>query len=665
MALISVLDAKTIDQISAGEVVERPSSVVKELTENAIDAGAGAISIEIKDGGVAMIRITDDGCGIAPEDLPTAFLPHATSKLHSITDLDDLATLGFRGEALSSIASVSRVEMITKTADELSACRCRIDGGKLLGIDDIGAPNGTTIIVRDLFYNIPARAKFLKSAMTEASYIGTYVEQLALSHPGIAFSFTVNGSVKLETSGSGSLKDVIYKLYGRDVVKELIPLNFHDEGRGIDISGFIARPVVSRGNRHFENYYVNGRYVKNRVVMKAIEDGYGNKLMQHQYPFTCFAIDIDGRKVDINVHPTKMEVRFSEETVLYELLRNLITEALSSQEMILRPSLDAKASKPAVEKPQKKVPEPFEKKAREDGLACIRESAPTYPAMAVNTQHVPQTEGTTERAKTFAESFVVTADKTPPVPTDKSVMENKSRTAEESEHTMPAKPCNAEVPPTEPIAAAKAENESFEQMTFGFLTEEARKTSRIVGQCFDTYWIVEYNGSLFIIDQHAAHEKVLYEQFMAKYRERKLASQQISPPLIVTLTSLEESLLKEHKNAFEELGFVIEHFGGHDYAVRAVPYTLEALGTKKLFIEILDHLEDAPRIEDMDIYTHRVATEACKAAVKGHDKISFSEAQHLIDTLLTLDDPYHCPHGRPTIIAFTQKELEKKFKRVL
>ena len=611
---IALLDKKTIDQIAAGEVVERPSSVVKELVENAIDAHSTAITIEIKDGGVSLIRVTDDGCGIAPDEIPTAFMRHATSKIREIKDLDTLTTLGFRGEALSSIAAVSRVELITKRAEDLTATRCRIDGGKEISIDEIGAPDGTTMIVRDLFYNVPARAKFLKTALTESAHVGSYVEQLALSHPGIAFTYIQGGSARITTSGSGFLRDVIYHLYGKEVVKELIPISYTDEEFGLSLEGFAASPVISRGNRAFEHYYVNGRYVKNRVIMRAIEDGFGTRLMQHQYPFTTLFIDIDGSKVDVNVHPTKMEVRFSEETAIYEVIRKAVSEALKKAEMIVQPSLEGKSRiEPVVEA---EAPEPFERETRRKMAESPAKPAPLNPVTYESAPVRPDNTGSLIRESA---AYI----------------------------TQPASPV------------------TYEQTTFGFLTEEARTRHKLIGQAFKTYWIVEFDKSLFIIDQHAAHEKVLYEQLMARYRERELASQAIDPAIVVSLTIKEELLLNEHMDAFAGLGFVIEHLGGRDYAVRAVPYTLSALGSKDLFMEMLDHLEDTKRAEELDIYTHRVATEACKAAVKGHDALTFAEADRLIDDLLKLEDPYHCPHGRPTIIAFTQSELEKKFRRIV
>jgi DNA mismatch repair protein MutL len=663
MRPIEVLDQKTIDQIAAGEVVERPASIVKELAENAIDAGATAVAIDIRDGGITQIRITDDGCGIAENEIAKAFLRHATSKITKVQDLSEIASYGFRGEALSSIAAVSRVEMITKRPEDLTATRFRIEGGKPVEKEEIGAPDGTTVIVRSLFYNTPARAKFLKTAMTEASHVGSYAEQLAISNPKVSVKYTVNGELKIDTSGNGSLKDVLYQIYGREISKELVPVQGYEEDaeKGIEIRGLIAKPVVSRGNRNFENYYVNGRCVKSRILMKAIEDGYGNKLMQHQYPFTVLFLTIDGHKVDVNVHPAKTEVRFSEEQAVYDAVRHAVEGALKRQEMIVKASLedavvhadDAGKVSGQAENPSgspegkgreeasargsagkektagSSVPEPFEKKARE----------------RLRTDKMPGPEKQDPEKQD--------PEKQNPEKPDQGKQDPEKNVLPESEGTGAAVPGMKEA--------------SYEQqeMPTGFLKEKAKADRRIIGQAFSTYWIVEYQQNLFIIDQHAAHEKVLYERLIREYRNRKVSSQGVSPPMIVSLDIREETLMKTYAGAFRDLGFEIEPFGGREYAVSAVPYQLSAIDSKELFRSILDHLEDTREIEGLDLYTHRVATEACKAAVKGNGRLSAAEAEILIDELLTLDDPYHCPHGRPTIISLSRTDLEKKFKRIV
>ena len=637
MSSIHVLDQNTIDKIAAGEVVERPASVVKELTENAIDAGATRITIEIQDGGIKMIRITDDGAGIAPDEIRLAFLRHATSKIRSVEDLKGIASLGFRGEALSSIAAVSRVELITKTEDEITASRYVIEGGREKLLEEIGAPDGTTFVIRDIFYNTPARAKFLKTAMTEASHVGSIVEQLALSNPNVAFEYIVNGTSRLSTTGSGSLKDTIYHIYGRELASELLPIDYTEEG--IHIKGFIAKPSICRGNRNFENYYVNGRYVKSRVVSLGIEDGYGNKLMQHQYPFTCLMITVTGDAVDVNVHPTKMDVRFSDERFILNQLSTCIKKALYEQEMIIRSSLNPPV-KPKVEKEAVRysAPAPFEKN-------YLREKS-SYGDAVTETR-------TAAHAQTLAAG------------------DTKAQTAGSMLSQMPG---SVDVQAAGSIAiqsedASRSDSAVVykQQSIFdNFLDSKAEPDRIILGCAFNTYWIVQYQNTLFMIDQHAAHEKVLYCRFMRQYEKSEISSQIISPPVIFSVTEKEKALLDEYMEAFTKAGFEIESFGGKEYKISAVPYSMEALGSKQLFTGLLDSLEITQDPKKLEIYVHRVATEACKAAVKGGDKLSVSEARALIDELFDeCDDPYHCPHGRPTIISFTETELEKRFKRIV
>lgn len=629
MSSIHVLDQNTIDKIAAGEVVERPASVVKELTENAIDAGATRITIEIADGGIKMIRITDDGAGIAPEEIRLAFLRHATSKISSVDDLKGIASLGFRGEALSSIAAVSRVELITKTEDEITAMRYVIEGGREKLLDEIGAPDGTTFVIRDIFYNTPARAKFLKTAMTEASHVGSIVEQLALSNPNIAFEYIVNGASRLATTGSGSLKDTIYHIYGRELASELLPIDYSEEG--IQIKGFIAKPSICRGNRNFENYYVNGRYVKSRVVSLGIEDGYGNKLMQHQYPFTCLMITVTGDAVDVNVHPTKMDVRFSDERFILNQISTCIKKALFEQEMIIRSSLNPPI-KPKVEKKEEKyaAPAPFEKN-------YLREKS-SYGDAVTETR-------TASHAQTHAAGYT------------------ESQTASD----MESQAADSNAVQSEDASRADRPAVYKQQSIFdNFLDPKAEPDRIILGCAFNTYWIVQYQNTLFMIDQHAAHEKVLYCRFMRQYEKSEITSQMISPPVIFSVTEKEKALLDEYMEAFIKAGFEIESFGGKEYKIAAVPYSMEALGSRQLFTELLDSLEITQDPKKLEVYVHRVATEACKAAVKGGDKLSASEAKALIDELFDeCDDPYHCPHGRPTIISFTENELEKRFKRIV
>ena len=672
MSSIHVLDQNTIDKIAAGEVVERPASVVKELTENAIDAGATRITIEVADGGIKMIRITDDGSGISPDEIRLAFLRHATSKINSVEDLKGIASLGFRGEALSSIAAVSRVELITKTEDEITATRYVIEGGREKLLEEIGAPDGTTFVIRDIFYNTPARAKFLKTAMTEASHVGSIVEQLALSNPGIAFDYIVNGTSRLHTTGSGSLKDTIYHIYGRELASELLPIDYSEEG--IHIKGFIAKPSICRGNRNFENYYVNGRYVKSRVVSLGIEDGYGNKLMQHQYPFTCLMITVTGDAVDVNVHPTKMDVRFSDERFILNQLSTCIKKALYEQEMIIRSSLNPPV-KPKVEKEAARysAPAPFEKNyLREkstygDADTGMRGAAPSGTRTAAQAPiHAAGSAGLhsagNEAAHTVTGKEMHNAD----VAAGYSEAGREMFSSDDSGNQSAAE--NEERKSSEDAAGSADRPVTYTQQSIfdDFLDPKAEPDRIILGCAFNTYWIVQYQNTLFMIDQHAAHEKVLYCRFMRQYEKSGISSQMISPPVIFSVTEKEKALLDEYMEAFAEAGFELESFGGKEYKISAVPYSMEALGSKQLFTELLDSLEITQDPKKLEIYVHRVATEACKAAVKGGDKLSVSEARALINELFDeCDDPYHCPHGRPTIISFTETELEKRFKRIV
>ena len=636
MRKIAVLSQNTIDKIAAGEVVERPASVVKELVENAIDAGATAITVEIKEGGISFIRVTDNGGGIPKEQVPLAFLRHATSKITQAEDLLQITSLGFRGEALSSISAVSQMEVITKAPEDFMGVRYVIEGGQEKVLEDVGAPNGTTMLVRNLFFNTPARKKFLKTAMTEAGYVSSYMEQLALSHHNISFKYMVNGQLRLHTSGNANLKDVIYGIYGRDITRELLPVQY--EVSGLSVNGFIGKPSIARGNRNFENYYINGRYVKSKLLMKAIEEAYKPYMMQHKYPFVCLQYDIHGEDVDVNVHPTKMEVRFQNQSAIYNATYDLITDALAGKEIIPEVSL---TPKPAVGEKQAQlkeekipVPEPFEKNR-------IAEEKPVYAPVGLRPASAePKTESKAE-----------------PI--------NVNEPIKPREPEIQAKPeeQKKEAFPKEKQAVEKAEQ--LELFDNRLLSKEARIHHRIIGQLFDTYWLVEYDNKFYIIDQHAAHEKVLYERFLKEFAKKEILSQMISPPSLISLNLQESNLLKANLEIFREFGFEISEFGGKEYSIHAVPANIYGVSVQELFIQILDSLEQEHVSKTPDILAERIATAACKAAVKGNNRLSVKEADALIDELLNLENPYNCPHGRPTIISMTKYELEKKFKRIV
>ena len=707
MPHIELLDQITIDKIAAGEVIERPASVIKELVENAIDAGASAVVVEIEDGGISFMRITDNGCGIAKEDVRKAFLRHSTSKIRNAEDLSHISSLGFRGEALSSIAAVAQVELVTKTADDIFGTRYVIEGGQEKSLEEAGAPDGTTFMVRQLFYNTPARRKFLKTPMTEASHISDLLTRLALSHPEVSFQFINNHQPKMHTSGNGRLKDVIYHIYGREIANNLIPLDFRKES--IKVEGFLGKPLISRGNRNFENYFVNGRYIRSNILSKGIEDAYKDFTMQHKYPFVAFHIEIDQEKIDVNVHPTKMELRFSNQQEVYNLIYQAVNDGLHEKSLI--PEVEVpeppKATHPNVVKeesvraygspdgtsnlnvpakgnfettkasqPQKQSEDNeeknldyFMKKMQERVNAYHRQIShaevkkrDSISPKALETDKVKEavkrrlesekTECTLENNDKIAERAPLKIERT--LENNISIGNKTERAPEKEAETIPVSMENEE---------KSVQLDLFEE---NLLKKEVRQEYKIIGQVFDTYWLVQFQDNLYIIDQHAAHERVLYERTLAGMKNREYTSQYLSPPIILSLSMQEIDVLETYKERFTSIGFEIEPFGGDEYAVRAVPDNLFGIAKKDLLLEMLDSLSEglASNLEP-SLIDEKVASMSCKAAVKGNSRLSAAEVDMLIGELLTLDNPYHCPHGRPTIIAMTKRELEKKFKRII
>lgn len=660
MSMIQVLDESTINQIAAGEVVERPSAVVKELIENAMDAGATAITAEIKEGGLSLIRITDNGSGIEKGDIPLAFLRHATSKIRTAEDLLTVSSLGFRGEALSSIAAVAQVELITKTPDALLGYRYVIEGGEEKSFEEIGSPSGTTFIIRNLFYNTPARRKFLKSPSTETGYVSDLIERLMVSHPNVSFKFIVNNQVKLQSSGNNNTKDILYNVYGREIAKELIPIEYRSES--LSIFGYIGKPIINRGNRNYENYFINGRYIKSSVILRAIEEAYKPFLMQHKYPFTSLYFQIDPSDIDVNVHPQKLEVRLKTGDEIYSSTFQTIREALTQSQLI--PSIALQKEEVKKEKP-KGLPEPFEKQ-RLQQLEALK-------IMAAKRQegHLP---GSSESRN--IESKVTGSKNMDPLNTDSvnhesAILSSQPHMVQEdngysAEAMIPPNPIN----PFEQDVVSGEQITLFEQTEENhapFLSGQGMKTHRIIGQVFQTYWMIEYHKELYIIDQHAAHEKVLYERIMAAAKTKSYNSQQLLPPMVLTLTLKEQNVLKQYEETLQSIGYEFEHFGGNEYSVRAVPASLYGLSEKSLLLEFLDSLtqEYNEDIIDMNSVLDKVASLSCKAAVKANHEFSQMEAESLIKELLTLENPYHCPHGRPVIVSMSRYELEKKFKRIL
>ncbi len=681
MGKIAVLDQQTIDKIAAGEVVERPASVVKELVENAIDAGATQITVEIKEGGIGYIRITDNGSGMEKDDIPVAFLRHSTSKIRSADDLLGVSSLGFRGEALSSISAVAMVELITKTKENELGSRCCIEGGVQKSLEEIGAPDGTTFIIRNLFYNTPARKKFLKSEMSEASAIHELMTHLAMSHPEVGFKVLIGGQMRIQTSGNGNLKDVIYHLYGRDVAMRLIEVD-REEGP-LHVRGFLGKPEISRGNRNYENYFVNGRYVKSKIIAKGIEDGYKTFMMQHRYPFVCLDIHMDGKMLDVNVHPTKMELRFSNQNLVYDLLERMTKDALSGRELIPEVTLDEPKKQVVMpEKAPQQVPpvqtlrEPEStyqvQKPAAVSTASVERTIPSYqkpeqkvPLEKMWTTPEPQKETVKPQDKNleyFMEQMrkrVEERYKAPeaPAPTEqRETTETAQSTVPEQSATVPETPVE-EKPPQKP--------EQLDLFDGKLLSKEAAVHHVIIGQLFDTYWLVQFGEKLYIIDQHAAHEKVLYERLMKDLRNRTFQSQMLSPPIVLNLSMQEEELFLKYRSCFTEMGFEIEEFGEKAYAVRAVPANLPGVARREILMELLDSLSDITGSGNSESLMDKVASMSCKAAVKGNHQMSAMEAKALIDELLSLENPYNCPHGRPTIISMSKYELEKKFKRIV
>ena len=670
---IHVLDSRTIDRIAAGEVVERPASVVKELVENAIDAGSTAITVEAKEGGIEFIRVTDNGCGIEREQLPTAFLRHATSKIEDADDLNHIASLGFRGEALSSIAAVSRVEIITKRKENLTGTRMVLEGAKEQSIDEIGAPDGTTFLMRNLFFNTPVRRKFLKQPATEGSYITDLMEHLALSRPDISFKFVLGNQTRFHTSGNGDLREVIYRIYGREIAAELVPIQM--EENGIKVEGYLGKPVLVRSNRNFEIYFINGRFIRSGVIAKAIEEGYKQYLMQHKFPLCVLHITMDTETVDVNVHPSKMDVRFSDGMAFARLLSEKIAITLRNREMIPDASLEDEKSIQKKEQEDRKAswkehtPEVFEKK-REESYRVME--AAKYEAVPKDRREFIQKPIWQE-----THAGIQTSLRKPEPVSEQTEVQSLAPAAtpesKEDDFFVEAAPLEPrDETSSEPVICpetAEVMVKDVQQINLfeeKLLSVQNRSRYRIIGQVFDTYWLIQFEDKLFIIDQHAAHEKVKYERLMKQFHEKSVVSQRLMPPIIVSLTGQEESILHTYEDAFTQLGFEIEAFGGNEYALRSVPVDLYGCSERELFLAVLDELsQETGGRGRFQVIEEKIASMSCKAAVKGNNRLSLQEAEQLIDELLTLDNPYNCPHGRPTIITMTETDLEKKFKRIV
>lgn len=645
MAKIQLLDQKTIDNIAAGEVIERSASVVKELVENAVDAKANAVTVEIKDGGMTLIRVTDNGIGIPKDQVKTAFLRHATSKIRSVEDLLSVSSLGFRGEALSSISAVAQVELVTKTAESFSGVSYKIYGGEEEAFDDIGAPDGTTFLVKNLFYNTPARRKFLKSATTEAGYVEQMMVHIALSHPEISFKFIHNNKNKIYTSGNGKVKDIIYHIYGRDVAGALIPIEAQNED--VKVTGFVAKPYVSRGNRNYESYFINGRYIKSSIIYKAIEEGYRTFTMKHRYPFVCLDFKIDQELLDVNVHPTKMEIRFRNGREIYELVVDAVRAALLQKDLVQDVLKETPKKKELPKTKEVKKPEPFEVNRRKEEVQKVDQQG-----QAVQQQVEKQRQGVQQQIEKPSH----------PVKKTLTASEPSKNTKKPTYAGLNYNTQKKEFP------QYKTDELSSNQMTLRedpVFSVQARPDRKILGQLFKTYWLIEYEDQLFIMDQHAAHEKVNYERLMKNFKEKEIYSQRLEPPMVVTVSMTEAEALTRYKDAFAGLGFTIESFGGNEYCIREVPANLYGIGERDLFMELLDAVSQENGTLDTEVIASKIATMACKMSIKGNQRVSLMEVEHLLDELMKLENPYQCPHGRPTIIKMSKYEIDKKFKRIV
>lgn len=666
--MIRLLDKNVVDKIAAGEVIERPSSVVKELLENSIDAGAKDITVEIKDGGTSFIRVTDNGCGIPKEEVRTAYMRHATSKIENEDDLSRISSLGFRGEALSTIAAVAQTEMITKTSDSLTGIKYVIHGGVEVEYKEVGVPDGTTIVVRNLFYNTPARKKFLKTAMTEGSYINDLVLKLALSHPEISFKFITNGKTNISTSGNGNIKDNIYQLFGRDISNNLMPIEY--DGDNIKLSGYVGKPFISRGNRGFENYFINNRYIKSNIINRAIEEGYKTFVMQHRFPFTVIYIELPKDKIDVNVHPTKMEFKYDNERELFEVITKSVREALLQTDLIPKANYNENEKKrdkvlgagADIDKNAPKPAEPFEEKR----AGAVSDTIKPSPV---------------DKVKNYGSSYNILNSLKEAEPDEPIYnMLNDKGVAYQATGQGKSEQGNISSKAMEDTQADERRAKAFEtydsnkmpkrpeQMAFendDFISKQARAKHRLIGQVFGTYWLMEYEDKLYIMDQHAAHEKVNYERLIHNLNTKQVLSQQLMPPMVITVTYAERQAILDNYDLFMKIGYDIVEFGGNEFKINAVPSNLFGLHGREMFMEFVGSLINNAGYMSNDLFVSKLATMACKAAIKGNTPITFQEADALIDELLELENPYTCPHGRPTIISMSQTELDKKFKRIV
>ncbi|WP_202710932.1 DNA mismatch repair endonuclease MutL [Sporosalibacterium faouarense] len=659
--LIKRLDEKTINKIAAGEVVERPSSVIKELVENSIDANSTSIIIEIKAGGKKYIRVTDNGSGINRNDLDIAFLRHSTSKINSVDDLEVVRSLGFRGEALASISAVSLLEIVTKTQNDATGTQANLQGGQVANKKDVGCPNGTTIIVKNLFYNVPVRKKFLKSDNAEGSQISNIVYKLALSNPNISFKYIKDNKLILKTPGNGDMKATIYSLFGKEFTKSLFKINYN--GEDIKIKGMISNPSFTRGNRGHQYLFVNGRYIKDDNLSKVVEDAYKSLIPINRFPIFIIFLELNGNQIDVNVHPTKTEIRFDNANKIYSVINNVIKDTLKQENLIPEISIGYKKKKDNGE--QKNFIDTLAKpinKIKEKSNIDINNVKRDNSGTDTNESKASKTRGDSINQQINEEKLtnqdIITINYDGDANT--SLISDKASL------------------PIDSLSSTISEQESpvFEENKVDYYNLERNNQKKerkiiipelnIIGNLFDTYILAQdkVNEVFYMIDQHAAHERIMYEKLRNQFNDENVVIQELLAPNIIELTHSEVQLINENIKTFEKLGFLVESFGTGSIILRGVPLVFGEPDSKKLFLDILDNLNENIG-SGYDLRVEKIMKMACTSAIKAGHQIKEIEVSQLISDLRKAEQPFTCPHGRPIIVKMTKYELEKKFKRVM
>ena len=654
MGDIVLLDDLTINKIAAGEVIERPANVVKELVENSIDAGATSICIDVENGGITYIRITDNGKGIAPDDVEIAFERHATSKIRSANDLIKVSTMGFRGEALASIAAIAKVELITKTKDNDIGTRIVVEGGKILLKEECGAPNGTTITIRELFFNTPVRYKFLKKDFTEGGYIEDAVSRIALIHPELSFRMTNNKKEIIRTSGNGDMQSVVYSIYGKDIAQNLVDVNLEYEG--IKVTGVAGKPEIARSNRSNQLFYINGRYIKDKILSAATEEAYRTLIPHGKFCFCIINLEMNPELVDVNVHPAKLEVRFSEEGKVFKAVNASIKNALLKQDITKESTVDEEEAR---EETKEEIKETVEEKKKIGGLFDIfrsKSNVVDFPKKEENLEYKEKDESE-NKITTLKENeekyYLEDTQKT-------MTIEVQNNSVEEKKEIVKEEIVDEE---TGEIIERKPQENLFENIAI--VEEKANIPEyKILGVAFKTYILLELDEDVYILDQHAAHERVLYEKVKKNfYKDGGKDIQMLLLPDILELSKRDMRTVRDNIKLFEQSGFALEEFGDNTIKITGVPVICFDMDTKELFMDIIDGIDFTNRTTKQDVEEKFIATVACKAAVKANMALEESEIRGLLDQLLILDNPFTCPHGRPTAIRITKTEIEKKFGR--